>query len=78
MQSALPKVKVPVLMIHSRDDRYVLPENMELIDAALENASDRTKLYVTGSGHVVTRDAARHQVFESALQFIQRVEAASK
>jgi carboxylesterase len=78
MQRALPSVKVPVLLIHSRDDRYVLPENMELIDAALVNASDRTKLYVTGSGHVVTRDAARHQVFESAVEFIRRVETRSK
>ena len=78
MQSALSNVKVPVMLIHSKDDYYVLPENMELIDAALVNASDKTKLYITGSGHVVTRDAARHQVFESALQFIQRVESKAK
>ena len=41
---------------------------------ALEKASDKTKLSITGSGHVVTRDAARHQVFEEALKFIQRLE----
>jgi carboxylesterase len=75
---ALPQVHVPVLLIHSKDDYYVLPENMELIDAALVNASDKTKLTITGSGHVITRDAARQQVFESALQFIQRVESKSK
>ena len=73
MRSALPRVNVPVLLIHSKDDRYVLPENMELIYADLKSASDKTKLYITGSGHVVTRDAARHQVFESALEFIRRV-----
>jgi carboxylesterase len=78
MRSALSQVHVPVLLIHSREDHYVLPENMELIDAALVNASDKTKLTITGSGHVVTRDAARQQVFESALQFIQRVESKSK
>jgi len=78
MQSALPKVKVPVLLIHSRDDQYVLPENLELIDAALVNASDKTKLYITGSGHVVTRDAARLQVFQSAVEFIQNVESKAK
>lgn len=75
MRAALPKIKVPVLLMHSKNDRYVLPENMELIFADLKNASDKTKLFVTGSGHVVTRDAARHQVFESALEFIQRVES---
>jgi carboxylesterase len=75
MRTALPKVNVPVLLIHSRDDEYVLPENMGQIYEALVNASDKTKLYVTGSGHVVTRDAARQQVFESAVEFIQRVES---
>lgn len=73
MRAALPKVDVPVLLIHSRDDRYVLPENMEHIYAGLVNASDKTKLYITGSGHVVPRDAARHQVFESVVEFIERV-----
>jgi carboxylesterase len=73
MQRALPNVEVPVLLIHSKNDLYVLPENMELIYDGLKNASDKTKLYITESGHVVTRDAARHQVFESTLEFIQRV-----
>jgi carboxylesterase len=78
MRTVLPKVDVPVLLIHSKADRYVIPENLELLYAALVNASDKTKLYVTGSGHVVTRDAARQQVFESAVEFIQRVESASE
>ncbi len=78
MRAALPQVNVPVLLIHSRDDHYVLPENMEHIYAGLVNASDKTKLYIPGSGHVVTRDAARHQVFESAVEFIRRVESQSK
>ena len=73
MRAALPKIAVPVLLVHSKDDRYVLSENMELIYADLKNTSDKAKLYISGSGHVVTRDAARHQVFESALEFIQRV-----
>lgn len=73
MRAALPEVSVPVLLIHSRDDRYVIPENLEWIYADLKNVSDKTKLYITGSGHVVTRDAARHQIFEAAAEFIQRV-----
>lgn len=72
MRAALPKINVPVLLIHSKDDRYVLPENLEHIYADI-HVSDKTKLYVTESGHVVTRDAARHQVFEAALNFIRRV-----
>ena len=77
MRAALPKVKVPVCMIHSKDDDYVLPENMENIYAGLVSVTDKSKYYVTGSGHVVTRDAARGQVFEIAQNFIKRVERSS-
>lgn len=73
MRAALPNLRAPVLLIHSRDDKYVLPENMEKIYEGLVNARDKTKVYVTGSGHVVTRDAARHQVFELARDFIKRI-----
>ena len=78
MRAALPKINVPVLLIHSRDDKYVAPESMEHIYADLVNASDKKKLYITGSGHVVTRDAARRQVFEASAEFIQSVETTSK
>lgn len=74
MQAALPKVTVPVLLMHSRNETYVLPGNMEDIYAGLINAQDKTKLYITGSGHVLPRDSARLEVFRSALEFIQRVE----
>jgi carboxylesterase len=74
MRNALPLVNKPVLLVHSQDDSYVLPVNVDRIYDALVNASDRTKLYVTESGHVVTRDAARERVFEAAAEFIRKVE----
>lgn len=73
MRAALPKVTVPVLLMHSKDETYVLPENLESLYAGLVNASDKTKLYIRGSGHVLSRDAAREEVFKSALEFIQRI-----
>ena len=73
MRAALPKVTVPVLLMHSRDEKYIAPDNMEYIYERLVNASDKTKLYITGSGHVLPRDASRDQVFRSAAEFIQRV-----
>jgi carboxylesterase len=76
MRAALPKVDVPVLLIHSKNDTYVLPDNMEYIYSDL-GTSDKTRLYVTEAGHVVTRDAARNQVFEAAADFIRRIEAAA-
>ena len=75
MQAALPGVKAPVLLMHSRDDKYVLPGNLEYIYEGLVNASDKTKLYLRGSGHVLPRDASRDQVFQYAVEFIQRVSA---
>lgn len=75
MQAALPEIRKPVLLIHSKDDPYVPFENMGRIYAALVNAEDKTQLEITGSGHVVTRDAARARVFELTREFIQRVES---
>jgi carboxylesterase len=73
MCAALPKVDVPVLLMHSRDDKYVLPDNLEYIYERLVNAPDKTKVYLTGSGHVLPRDASREQVFKAAVAFLQRV-----
>jgi carboxylesterase len=74
MRASLPDVRVPVLLMHSKDDHYVLPENVELLYADLVNVSDKTKLQLTESGHVIPRDAARQQAFQSALEFLQRIE----
>src|SRR5215216_884150 len=73
LRAALPNVTVPVLLMHSKDERYVSPENMESIYAGLVNAPAKTKLYITGSGHVLPRDASREQVFQATVAFIQRV-----
>jgi carboxylesterase len=73
MRDALPKVNVPVLLMHSSDETYILPDNLEYIYDRLVNTSDKTKLYLTGSGHNLPRDASREQVFQSAAEFIQRV-----
>ncbi len=74
MRGALPKINVPVCMIHSRNDSYVVPENMENIYADL-TVADKTKFYVEKSGHVATRDAERGRVFEIARDFIRRIES---
>ena len=78
MRLALSQVRVPVLLIHSRNDDYVLPENMDRIYAGLVHAPDKARLYITGSGHVVTRDAAREEVFQAVYDFIRRAESESK
>lgn len=75
MHAALPKVNVPVLLMHSKDEKHILANNMESIYTGLVNAPEKTKLYITGSGHVLPRDARREQVSQAAVEFIQRVSA---
>jgi len=76
MRAALPKVRVPVLLVHSRDDDYVIRDSMESIHAAL-GTQDKSMMWVEGSGHVIPREPAKEQVFRAAAEFIRRVEASA-
>lgn len=72
MQAALPQVTAPALLIYSKDDQTVRREeqHMELIAAAL-GSQEKDQLWVENSGHVITRDASRQQVFQAAADFIR-------
>jgi len=72
VRAALPEIQVPVLLVHSHKDGGVLPLNAEQIYSHLL-AKDKTLLWVENSGHVITREPDRQQVFEAAEAFIQRV-----
>lgn len=72
MRAALTLIKVPVLLVHSKDDTYVDPLNMQLIYDHL-GTSDKQMLWVEGSGHVIPREPPREQVFKAAADFIRRV-----
>lgn len=74
MRAALPQVHVPVLLIHSKDDTYVDPANMERIYAHL-GTKEKEMMWVEGSGHVIPREPPREQVFEAAAAFVRRVTA---
>ena len=71
MRDSLPDVKVPVLLIYSRDDHYIIESSMNSICDEL-GTSDKQKMWVEGSGHVVTEEPKREQVFQAALEFIER------
>jgi len=72
MQASLPKIKVPVLLIHSRDDKTAPPEDMQKIYDAL-GTPDKQMMWVEGSAHVITEDAQRRRVFEAAADFVKKV-----
>jgi carboxylesterase len=72
MHTALPKISVPVLLIHSRDDDYVIRDSMEKIHTAL-GSTDKQMLWVEGGGHNITEEPTREMVFKAAADFIKRV-----
>jgi carboxylesterase len=72
MRTALPRIQVPVLLVHSHNDGGVLPLNAEKIFSYL-SVEDKTLLWVENSGHVITREPDRQQVFEAAESFIKRL-----
>jgi carboxylesterase len=74
MRAALPKVSVPVLLIHSRQDPGVLPHNAEQILAQL-GSQDKHLLWVENSGHVITREPEKQVVFKAAEDFIRRIQS---
>jgi len=72
MRAALPKIQVPVLLVHSHQDAGVLPLNAEQIFAHLP-VEDKTLMWVENSGHVITREPDRQEVFLAAESFIRRL-----
>ncbi|HEX7976300.1 MAG TPA: alpha/beta fold hydrolase [Anaerolineales bacterium] len=80
MRLSLPLVRVPVLLIHSCEDTgggSFDPESMQKIYASL-GVADKRMLWVEDSGHVITRDQQREQVFGAAAAFVQRITQANK
>ena len=71
MRAALPKVCVPALVIHSRQDTGVPSHNAEQILAAL-GSHEKQLIWVEGSGHVIPREPDRFVVFKAVDDFIKR------
>jgi carboxylesterase len=72
MRAALPKVKAPVLLIHSKQDTGVAPHNAELILASL-GSPNKQLFWVENSGHVIPREPERQLAFQAADKFIKKI-----
>lgn len=72
----LAEVTCPALIVHSHGDLSVAPWHAEAIAARIGSA-DKRVVWVTDSGHVVTRDAERERVFAEVAAFVRRVGAAA-
>ena len=72
MRAALPTLNVPTLLVHSRNDTYVPQDSMDNIYAAL-TLTDKEKMWVTQSGHVIPREPAKAEVFPKIADFVRRI-----
>jgi carboxylesterase len=72
MRLALPKVKVPALIVHSRQDGSVPEEDAQKIYSEL-GSSNKELMWVDNSGHVIPREPDRLLVFNKVDEFIHRV-----
>ena len=72
MRSRLARVTSPVLVVHSKEDTVVSPENAQRLFDEL-TTSDKHILWVADSGHVVVREPPRGLVFKAVSEFVARL-----
>lgn len=69
----LPEIEAPALLMHSRTDRTVTPDNMERIYNAL-GSEQKEMVWWEDAEHVMTEDPQHQQaVFERVAAFVARV-----
>lgn len=72
MRSRLPQVTSPVLLVHGSHDSTVPVEHTQAI-CDLLGSQIKSILYLENSGHIVTREPDRQQLFEAARDFINKI-----
>lgn len=65
----LPQVTAPALLAHSRADETIPPDNLPYIYEHLGSA-DKEMFWLERSGHVITEEAERHQLFDRIHTFM--------
>ncbi len=71
MRDSLPKITIPALVIQSKDDQSVEPQDAELIYQHL-GSTQKELAWVDQANHVITRDGDTTRVFEPINQFIRQ------
>lgn len=69
-EKAVPDLKVPLLVIHARQDHTVDPRNAEYIHGR-SGSTDKQLVWLEKSYHVITLDLEREQVYENTYRFIK-------
>jgi carboxylesterase len=73
LRAALPKITAPALLIYSKNDKAVTPQerHADLIYEGL-GSTDKRLMWIENSSHVITCDAQRQTVFEAASEFVRQ------
>lgn len=72
MRARLSKVTAPALLIHSLDDNFIPPSDMQHIYDSL-GSTEKQMVHVKNSNHIITCDAAREDVFRETEAFVARI-----
>ena len=67
----LPDVRVPVLLMHSRQDSTVEPQTMPRIYGRL-GSDNKRMLWLDNNGHDVTADREREQVYQAIRELVEQ------
>jgi len=70
----LPQVKVPALIIHSNADQTIVATNSQIIYARI-GTSKKKVVILEKSGHLLSLDYERKEVFEEMFNFINDVKS---
>jgi len=70
MRKNLLRIKIPVLLVHSRSDRVVSWRHAERILQRIAS-EDKRLVLLEKSGHGITRDVEREQVLQEILTFLR-------
>jgi carboxylesterase len=70
-QSRLPRIACPVLIVTSRQDHVVAPENSDVLAAAVTGPVER--LWLDRSYHVATQDYDKSEIESAVVDFARRV-----
>jgi len=70
-----PKVKCPVLILHSLEDTITTAENARIFYSWLSNCQDKKIIYIEGCDHVLPADLKKEEVAYYCAEFVCRVAA---
>jgi carboxylesterase len=72
MRPRLSKVTAPALLIHSLDDNFIPPSDMQHIHNSL-GSTEKRMVHLKNSNHIITSDAAREDVFRETEAFVAQL-----